>query len=695
MRYKTGVMALLFSFYCFFTFSQGLEDIIVEKIPVTPGALEADTALPEGAVAYRVFVDMAPGYGMQAVFALATHEMVLETTTKFYNYYDGVTFGRTMPNGVFRDSAGKFDSYITVDGVTNSRVGILLDEDVTDGIKDGYTTGTSLVLQTIGDNFEVPFGTEKYPGKFSTFSGIYNVNGVEFGTTPANRVLIGQFTTDGDFSFELNIQIKDTATGKGERYVARNPQPNEIIYRKLIYPFNPGPVVNITSPDEGETVTTGDSVLIEAAATDVNGVAYVEFFINSVKTVKDSLAPYQFKWKSEEGFIKIYAVGYDSLGANDTSGVVNITVGDIVPPEVVITSPSANDKYVAGTLINLSADATDTDGTISKVEFLINGTVIGEDSSSPYSFSWLSTPGAKTVSAIATDNVGAKDTSEVINIMILKEPEVKIENPISNSGIIYLKGQPINIQATVTDSDGTILLVEFFINNNKIGEDYASPYSFIWSPSETSSSVAIKVKATDSDSLKTESAVFISVKASPEISLEAPLADSTYKTNNNITITANASDPDGSVALVEFYINNAKVGEDNSIPYEHNWTPTQPGNYNIKAVSTDNDNISDSSMVAVKVQNPVGMQNIENNDDIHIYPNPVQDKLSIKMNVQGNESEFSYMLTDILGNVVKNGGLVYKKQILVIDMSGLSKGIYILNLKSGHNLVLVKRIIKN
>jgi chitinase len=38
--------------------------------------------------------------------------------------------------------------------------------------------------------------------------------------------------------------------------------------------------------------------------------------------------------------------------------------------------------------VTLSADVSDEDGTISKVEFLINGSVVGEDVTAPYAFEW-------------------------------------------------------------------------------------------------------------------------------------------------------------------------------------------------------------------------------------------------------------------------------------------------------------------
>jgi hypothetical protein len=48
-----------------------------------------------------------------------------------------------------------------------------------------------------------------------------------------NRILIGQVTTDGELSFELNIQI-GTPEGKVQRYVARNPMESEFTHESLV-----------------------------------------------------------------------------------------------------------------------------------------------------------------------------------------------------------------------------------------------------------------------------------------------------------------------------------------------------------------------------------------------------------------------------------------------------------------------------
>lgn len=55
-----------------------------------------------------------------------------------------------------------------------------------------------------------------------------------------------------------------------------------------------------------------------------------------------------------------------------------------------------------------------------------------------------------------------------------------------------------------------------------------------------------------------------------------------------MTLAANASDPDGRVAKVEFFANGQKVGEDDTSPYSLSWTAAQAGSYSLSARATDN-----------------------------------------------------------------------------------------------------------
>ncbi|MGV3773676.1 MAG: Ig-like domain-containing protein [Verrucomicrobiales bacterium] len=92
---------------------------------------------------------------------------------------------------------------------------------------------------------------------------------------------------------------------------------------------------------------------------------------------------------------------------------------------------------------------------------------------------------------------------------------------------------------------------------------------------------------------------------SPTASITAPILNSSFRSDANITITANATDPDGSVAKVRFFANSKLLGESTSEPYTIRWLAAPAGVYEIRAEVTDNEgSVSSSSPIIISVKNP-------------------------------------------------------------------------------------------
>ena len=92
------------------------------------------------------------------------------------------------------------------------------------------------------------------------------------------------------------------------------------------------------------------------------------------------------------------------------------------PPTVTLTAPANGATFTAPASVTLSATASDSDGTISKVEFYNGTTLLGTDTTSLYSFSWTSVAaGTYTVKAVAYDNSGAS-TSTTATITVNGPP---------------------------------------------------------------------------------------------------------------------------------------------------------------------------------------------------------------------------------------------------------------------------------
>ena len=74
----------------------------------------------------------------------------------------------------------------------------------------------------------------------------------------------------------------------------------------------------------------------------------------------------------------------------------------------------------------------------------------------------------------------------------------------------------------------------------------------------------------------------------PEVTLTAPASNATFAAGTNITLSATASDADGSVSKVEFFSDSTKLGEDTTSPYSFNWNNVPAGSYSLTARAIDN-----------------------------------------------------------------------------------------------------------
>ncbi|MGP4098080.1 glycoside hydrolase family 48 protein [Nonomuraea sp. KM90] len=88
-------------------------------------------------------------------------------------------------------------------------------------------------------------------------------------------------------------------------------------------------------------------------------------------------------------------------------------------PTVSLTSPTAGQTFTAPATVPIAANAADSDGTVAKVDFFQGSTLLGTDTSSPYSYSWTNVAaGSYSITARATDNAGLTTTSSPVGITV-------------------------------------------------------------------------------------------------------------------------------------------------------------------------------------------------------------------------------------------------------------------------------------
>lgn len=74
----------------------------------------------------------------------------------------------------------------------------------------------------------------------------------------------------------------------------------------------------------------------------------------------------------------------------------------------------------------------------------------------------------------------------------------------------------------------------------------------------------------------------------PTVSLSAPAGGGTFNAPASITLTASASDSDGTISSVAFYQGTTSIGSVTSSPFTVTWTNVAAGSYSLTAKATDN-----------------------------------------------------------------------------------------------------------
>ena len=298
---------------------------------------------------------------------------------------------------------------------------------------------------------------------------------------------------------------------------------------------------------------------LTAVASDPDGtIKQVDFYNGSSRLYTAKTPPYTYDFKSSKaGTFAMTALATDSSGLKTRSEVVNITVGTVTnPPPTVALSSSSTSLIVGGAAATLTATATDSNGTITKVEFYNGSTRIATDTSAPYNATFAPTAaGTFQITARAYDDQNAQATSTAVTITVAPAgtnppPSVSLS---SNLTTLAVGGTSATLTATATDSNGTIAKVEFYNGTTLLATDTTSPYNATFTPT-TTGTFSLTAKAYDNGGASATSApVSVSVisNRAPTVSLATSIA--TLPINGIATLTATAADTDGTIANVEFY----------------------------------------------------------------------------------------------------------------------------------------------
>ena len=268
----------------------GIENVIVETYYISDANDATDTigagpgGLAVGSTTYRVYLDLCDSCALRAIYGDVNHTLRINSTAVFFNHLDrGDTYGHLINNSSLDEGTVALDSWLSLGAASNQKAGILKVDD-TDGTIVSPNDGGSLpvpdpgLLQNTDIAVGIPLsqqdgmipapGGNPVPPSFSVTglqpstvfddSTLFNEfvtndtriacasPGVK-GPTADNRLILAQFTTMGDLTFCLNVEV-ERPDGSITKYVCNGDsalQPDETVNGLLVYP----PTCGCTDPN--------------------------------------------------------------------------------------------------------------------------------------------------------------------------------------------------------------------------------------------------------------------------------------------------------------------------------------------------------------------------------------------------------------------------------------------------------------
>jgi uncharacterized repeat protein (TIGR02059 family) len=287
-----------------------------------------------------------------------------------------------------------------------------------------------------------------------------SVSGNKVSLTLASPVVYGDMVTIAYTKPAMN-PLQTSSGSQAASFTAQTVINNSTI------PANQPPIINLSSPTKSTSYIAPATITIDAVASDPDGiVSKVEFYQGTVKLGERTSTPYSYTWKEvSAGTYSLTAVATDNKNSTATSVAVSVVVEKSTTafnqlPAVTIISPGKGKKTKNHDNVIIEAVASDPDGSVSKVEFKSGDVTLAEVTSAPYTYIWEDVDiGIYQITATATDNLGATNTSSILELHV--EPDY-----YGNSEIINLYPNPnngqfsIDLSSSLPGGNNTITIID-------------------------------------------------------------------------------------------------------------------------------------------------------------------------------------------------------------------------------------------
>ena len=584
---------------------EGTENVVVELVASDVLALLGYTVEPKGARAEITIADAdqpSPGWLLNVNFGLWTKKTgpaaVGLSANDFWNPWESIYTADVTVKDLKAHDGSATPVVLRIEnagGAWNNQTG--------DGMYDSYVypnsgggDGVGNIIATLSNLPAGSYNLHLYghadpggrPESDSTFSVL--VGDMKYGPV-GTRSSAGWKPADGWKEGSQYVAFRDLEVGEGDSIritvepgfdgVAKPNNPNQYIAilngLQLHKASNlaPGTArITLDAPANGSTFPVGTPIVIEATAVDPAGyIAHVEFFDGNTRIGVSDIAfirapdpgtpiHHSFEWKgATAGEHKIYARVNGDGGGVITSDAVLVTVkGDGSPERIVVEIETA--------------DASATEPVSAAVSAVDSGVFVIRRVSGPVD--------------VALNVFYQVDGGAVSGVDFAKLPEVfTLGKGVSRAEIVI---RPLADALKEGDEKLVIRLTP--------------PACIAIFPPPLS---CYQVGAKDTGIVVIHDAT-TTVNQAPRVALVAPKTGTGYTKGDPITVIAEASDSDGSIARLDIYAGDKLLGSTKDAKLQVIWKEATTGSHKLTGHAVDNaGREATSATVTITVRDPLAL----------------------------------------------------------------------------------------
>lgn len=421
----------------------------------------------------------------------------------------------------------------------------------------------------------------------AVFVGSSDLTTYTFSSTVALVADIQAWVNDASVNFGWMLISEDEVSHFTARRFGSREDPSHAPVLTINYSLAS---LGVTIQPPSLTVSAGSTATFTANATGTPPFSYQWFFNNNNNPIPGATTATLSLTNVQVSQSGPYAVTVSNQSGTVSSAPATLTVTSIQGPVVTIISPTNGAVFSTNSDVLLAADASESNGVIAQVEFLLGTNSAGIVSNSPFSMILSNlAAGSYVLTARATDTQGNVGISTPVSFST-GVPVVIITSP--TNGAKFPENSNILFSADASEPGATITQVEFLVDSNSVGVATSSPFSVVGSNIVAGTHV-VTAKATDNQGNVVSSAgVNFSVIAPPGVVVTAPAAGARFPVGTNIAVTANIATKGANIVRVDFFasaggLEATNIGSVASPPYTLSWLPAGPGDFTLTAAALD------------------------------------------------------------------------------------------------------------